>query len=173
MKRFEFRLQRVLELRKQQAELERSRLAALAARVHALDQEKQNLTAQLTDATDKVTLAEASYGEDWVALHSFQRHVSSKCAELDLQEKQLAEQIAVQRSVVAESDRRVKLLEKLRAKRLVEWTVGRDQELETLAAESYLARMLAGRRSRQSDQDANDNLLDQFADDTLLDDLIF
>jgi hypothetical protein len=39
-----------------------------------------------------------------------------------------------------EARRRCRLLERLKERRLTEWTAGRDHELEEIAAESYLAR---------------------------------
>ena len=47
-----------------------------------------------------------------------------------------------------EARRRCRLLERLKERRLAEWTAERDQELEEMAAETYLARWSRGRGVR-------------------------
>ena len=45
-----------------------------------------------------------------------------------------------------EARRRCRLLERLKERRLAEWTTARDHEVEEIAAESYLARWSQRRR---------------------------
>jgi len=146
VKRFEFRLQRVLDLRRQQAETERAHLRNLLTARERLEQEIRSLDAQLHDARAHIRHAPSSAGEDYIALSYFEAHVQRRTAALTTRGMQLHRQIAEQRAHLLEAERKLKLLEKLEARRRSEWTVEHDKELETLGAESHLARLQSYRR---------------------------
>jgi hypothetical protein len=48
--------------------------------------------------------------------------------------------VETQQQTMLEARRRCRLLERLKERRMAEWTVARDHELDDIAAESYLAR---------------------------------
>jgi len=50
------------------------------------------------------------------------------------------EQIAAQQVRIIEAQRRARLLEKLRSRRLEEWRVAGEREMENFAGEAFLAR---------------------------------
>jgi flagellar export protein FliJ len=147
MKQFEFRLSRVLDFRREQAELERSRLQRLLAQIRRIDDEKKFLLIQAADARRQVTQSAFVSGEELSALSGFERHIRNRTALLDqtLQETQL--QVRRQQAIVIEAERKVTLLLKLRQRKLATWTREEQKELELLAAESYLSRLAAGRRA--------------------------
>jgi flagellar export protein FliJ len=147
MKQFEFQLQRVLELRSQQAELERGRLQNLLHGRTRFLRDRDNLLQQKSRATADVRTATAIFGSDLCALASFDRYLQKRRSVMDKQLAQLDQQIAVQTATLRESERKVKLLEKLKQRRLSDWTAESDKELEAAAAESYLARFLDDRRA--------------------------
>jgi flagellar export protein FliJ len=146
MKHFQFQLQRVLELRSQQAEVERARLQSLLNGRTRFVRDRDNLLQQKLRAATDIRSAQSISGSDLCALASFDRYVQKRRAVMDKQLAQLDKQIGIQTAALRESERKVKLLEKLKERRLIDWTAERDKELEAAAAESYLARFLNDRR---------------------------
>jgi hypothetical protein len=59
---------------------------------------------------------------------------------LDRRRVQSGEEILKQRARVVDANRRVKLLEKLKDRRLVEWRLAWQRETDSLASEAFLAR---------------------------------
>jgi flagellar export protein FliJ len=147
MKQFEFRLQRVLELRTQQADNERARLQSLSNGRARLTRDRDNLVQQRLRASAEVRSATSISGSDLCALASFDRYLQKRRTILDKQLGQLEQQIALQTAALREAERKVKLLDKLKQRRLADWTTERDKEMEAAAAESYLARFLNARRA--------------------------
>jgi flagellar export protein FliJ len=149
MKRFEFSLRRVLDLRKQQAEMERARLQALLATLERLRAAKQSLNQELQDARTSLTRSLAS-GNDYRVFADFEQHIHRRCAIHDRDSLLVQQQVRDQQAKVRDADQQVKLLENLKAKKLEQWNHQLDKELEELASDSYLARMSADRRRRGS-----------------------
>lgn len=146
MKRFEFRLHRVLDLRRQQAEAERARLESLVAAAARLSEEIRSLGTQLDQARAHVRHAPSSAGEDFLALAHFESHIHRRTDALEKRSQQLAQEVAAQRARVVEANRKLKLLEKLESRRRSEWQAECNKELESAAAEAHLARLIADRR---------------------------
>ena len=146
MKRFQFRLQRVLDLRRQQAEKEQALLRELLAALERLENEIRSLAVQRDDARAHVRHAPSSAGEDYIALSHFEAHLQRRTATLVGRRQQLERQIAEQRVHLREAERKLKLLEKLEARRRTEWTVERDKEIESVSADAHLARLTSQRR---------------------------
>ncbi|HEY1215268.1 MAG TPA: hypothetical protein VGE93_16685 [Bryobacteraceae bacterium] len=149
MKRFEFSLRRVLDFRKQQAEMERARLQALMATLERLRAAKQSLNQELQDARASLTRSLAS-GNDYRVFADFEQHIHRRCAVHDRDSQLVQQQVRDQQVKVRDADQQVKLLEDLKAKKLEQWNHQFDKELEELASDSYLARMSADRRRRGS-----------------------
>lgn len=146
MKRFEFRLGRVLDFRREQAELERSRLESLLAQVLRIDQETNSLQSEAADARDQVARSASVSGEELSALSAFERHIRNRTTLLDQVRQETQLQVRRQQAIVVEAERKVKLLLKLRQRKLTSWTLEEQKELEVLAAESYLSRLAAAGR---------------------------
>ena len=146
MKKFEFPLRRVLELRRQQAEVERAKLQALRAELVRLESEIVTTQKRADAAREHVQRSPSTSGLDLLALANFQRHMGHVGSSMKGKREQVNTQISEQQTQVREAERKVKLLENLESRKLAEWTVGRDKELEELAADSYMARLIAGRR---------------------------
>jgi flagellar export protein FliJ len=152
MKRFEFRLSRVLDLRRQQADVEQSRLQSLLVQVRRIDDEKKSLESQATDAREQVSRSTSVLGEELSALCGFERHIRNRTAQLDQERNETQLRVQQQQTIVMEAERKVSLLLKLRQRKLTDWTCLEQKELETLAAESYLSRIGAARRIKDSVQ---------------------
>ena len=146
MKQFEFRLSRVLDFRREQAELERSRLQRLLAQIRRIDDEKKFLLIQAADARRQVTQSAFVSGEELSALSGFERHIRNRTALLDqtLQETQL--QVRRQQAIVIEAERKVTLLLKLRQRKLATWT--REEQEGTGAVGGRILSFASGGRQK-------------------------
>lgn len=140
MKRFEFRLHRVLDLRRQQAEVHRHRLRMLVGKLKELEIEKAALEAKAAEARASVRSAPVT-GNDLVSLAHYEAHIRRHCSRIAEKRKELEKQLEAERHRAREIERKVKLLEKLEAKRRAEWESEANKELESLSADSYLSRM--------------------------------
>lgn len=148
MKRFEFSLGRVLDLRRQQASVELARLHALLSTLNQLSAIRLSLTQELEEARSSLRQLPAT-GEDLRVFVEFERHTHTRCARIDQDSQIVQRQAREQQAKTRDADRQVKLLENLRDKKLTEWTRLCDKELEELASDSHLARMFSDRRRAQ------------------------
>jgi flagellar biosynthesis chaperone FliJ len=67
MKAFEFRLQRIADFRRQQADVAKARLQALLAEQQRLESEQRSLEEQRHEARNSVTAQSNLNGEDFFA----------------------------------------------------------------------------------------------------------
>ena len=130
MKNFQFRLDRVLDWRRTEMEMEETRLKQLRAAQAAIEQEKAALEAS-RDGAGRAMLGQPSvYGAELQLLSGYNAAVKLLSARLD--EKQRAsEQAAVaQQQKLLEARRRLRLLENLKDRRLSEWKYDTERQLE-------------------------------------------
>jgi flagellar export protein FliJ len=154
MKRFEFRLSRVMEFRRQQAEAERNQLQILFNQLRGIEDERAWLNTQLAESRDQAFGSGTVSGAELAALTQFTRHVGNRTAQLDKDRGGLSIKIQEQQQVVVAADRRVTLLEKLKDRQHAAWLVEEEKELEALAADSFMAKFAAGRRAAGAEQRA-------------------
>lgn len=140
MRKFQFRLERVLGWRRTQLELEEHKLKTLAAEMDAIERRRAQLALDRTLA-ERHVLAEPRLDGSLLEAHA------AYLAGLSLQEQRLErvrqeqeQRIASQHQRVLEARRRCRLLERLRARALADWQAEADRELENTATELYLAR---------------------------------
>ena len=148
MTSFRFRLQRVLELRRTQLEVEEARYQQRTAELAALDRTRAEVEASGIRAEIQVREWSPVAGHELAALDRFRLHVKAREADLVVQRMACVRKVDEQRRLMLEARRRMRLLERLRERRLAEWQAGSDRELEELAAESYLAKWNAESRVR-------------------------
>jgi flagellar export protein FliJ len=139
MKSFQFRLAAALRLREAQAQIEQTKLAQLLAEeqkiknfLEALQEERRNELGRLHGAKEVSALELRSLSSFLVGLES---------RTLDLQNA-LAKQSRIvqeQRLRVLRAQRNVRLLVKLREKKLREWTLEAEREIENIAQDAWLA----------------------------------
>ena len=150
MKAFESRLVRIAEYRRQEAELARSRLQTLLTERTGLDAQTLALEAQSNEAKVNVFAQAGITGEELAGLSRFQDHIVRASKQIELKKLELNTSIGKARAVVLEAERRVKLLERLRERKFHEWQAASDRELESLAADSHMARLAAGRAAARN-----------------------
>ncbi|MBS1858436.1 MAG: hypothetical protein JST11_23905 [Acidobacteria bacterium] len=140
MKSFRFPLEKALEWRRKQLELEEARFRRQAAAVAALDRERAETEAAGIRAEIQVRQWGSVAGSDLAALDHFRLRVKNDEARIARDRAAAAAELAVRQESMLEARRRATLLERLRERRYKEWEAERDRELDEIAAESYLAR---------------------------------
>jgi flagellar export protein FliJ len=140
MRQFQFRLERVLEWRRKKCRLEETRLAACVALVHAAEQKIESLRAERASIERELLLRDAIPAADFLNLSRYRLRADKEAIELAEERRRRVLAADGQRARVQQAQQRVKLLEKMRERRLEEHTAAANRELESLAAEAYLAR---------------------------------
>jgi flagellar export protein FliJ len=145
VKRFRFPLESVLGWRRAQLDAEENRLRGLAAARLRLEGEMAGIEHERAEAERNVRAAQAVPAAELWALSAWRQAARSRLAALALRLRECDAEAARQRERVAAADRRCRLLERLRERRLGEWEYGEARELETAASDAYLARWKAAR----------------------------
>jgi flagellar export protein FliJ len=143
MKRFEFRLQKVLEWREKQLEIEDARYKQQMAGIAALDRARAGIEAAGVQAEMQLRSERAVSGQDLAALAGFRLHVRTRAIEIAAQRAEAQKRLEAQQLVMLEARRRCRLMERLKERRLAEWQTACYRELDDLASESFLARWAA------------------------------
>ena len=140
MKRFEFRLARVRELRRRQLEVEEAKLEVLRAERQQLEAESLRLENEATGTRNSLMVTGSVEAQELVAADHYLR---SLAAARKRQAAKLADwqaRTSKQQQAMVEARRRVRLLEKLEEKQLRLWKEEADREQDNLSSELYLAR---------------------------------
>lgn len=140
MKAFKFTLEKALDWRRTQLELEEIRYKQQLSAVAALDRERAEVEASGIRAESQVREWNPVGSGDLAALGNYRLYVRSKESEIARRCGEAAQKVAEQQKLMLDARRRFRLLERLKARRFEEWTAERDHELEEIAAESFLAR---------------------------------
>jgi hypothetical protein len=140
MRAFEFPLRQALQWRKTQLELEESKLRQLAATLEEMALAAVRLDLVKGRAEGAVRQAPVVDASDLWALAAYRQRLIAELQALAQRRTACEQQVAAQRQKVLEAQRQCRLLEKLEQRRHAEWQRAADSELESLAAESYLAR---------------------------------
>jgi flagellar export protein FliJ len=143
MQAFRFRLEKVLEWYTRQYEQEERRLTVCLA---ALAEAKVAIAALLAErvSIESDVLSRASIAAQELAALSLYR-IGAKKRELELNavRDRCAADVEAQRIKLQAAERRVRLLEKLRERRVAEYTYAETRELEELAQDAYFSKWAA------------------------------
>jgi flagellar export protein FliJ len=145
MTTFRFPLQKVLDWRRTQLELAEASFQQQIAALAAIDRAYAEMEASGIRAEWEVRRWDPLAGGDLAALGRFRLLVQSREKQISLQRVECQRELAVRKTAMLEARRRCRLLERLKERRLAEWTLARDRELEELASESYLSRWVRRR----------------------------
>ena len=140
MKAFQFPLEKALDWRRVQLELEEARYKQQLATLAALDRERAEVAAAGSLAETQVREWNPVAAGDLTALASFRLYVKAQETGIAARRREAELKLAEQQKLMLEARRRCRLLERLKERRRAEWAIARDRELEEVAAESYLAR---------------------------------
>jgi flagellar export protein FliJ len=144
VKSFHFPLEKVLEWRRTQLELEEANFRKQMAALAELDRQAAEIEASGKRTEALVRAWNPVAGGDLEALDRFRQHVKTRELEMQVPRQDARRRLAAQQQVMLEARRRLRLLEKLKERRRAEWQAACAKELEEMASESFLARW-AGR----------------------------
>lgn len=139
MTQFRFRLQKALDWRHAQLELEEARFKQQTAALDALDRRQAEWKAAGAGAEAQVRGWRPLAGGDLNALAHFRDHVRTRQVAIARQRHEAQKKLEERHRAMLKARQRYRLLERLKERRLVEWEAARDKELEEMAADSYLA----------------------------------
>jgi flagellar export protein FliJ len=140
VKRFEFPLARVRDFRQRQLESEEVKLQVLLAERQALASESARLAKEASETRLSLMVTGSAESQDLSAMDSYLRHLAEEKKRHALKVIEWQGRAAKQQQAVVEARRRLRLMEKLEARRYVEWKAALDREQENLSSELYLAR---------------------------------
>ncbi len=139
MRAYQFRLQRALEWRRTQLDMEENRLRQAAAVLEAMALEAVKIELVKSRAEVSVRQSPAVDAGDLWALGAYRQRLLAELQALAQRRQDAEKKLADQRRKVLEAQRRVRLLENLDQRRRAEWSRQQDREIEALASESFLA----------------------------------
>jgi len=143
MQTFRFRLEKVLEWYTRQYELEERKLTVcLAALAESKAAIASLLAERLTIERDVLALP-AIPARDLAALSLYRLGAKKRELELSVIREQREAEVESQRAKLQIAERKVRLLEKLRERRVAEYTYAETKELEELASDAYFAKWAA------------------------------
>jgi len=143
MNRFEFRLQKVMEWREKELEVEEARLKQRSLEVQELDRAYAALKSAEASAENELRGSTAIRGQDLAALAGYRRWAQAHARQLTAERAEASDRLAAQQQIMLEARRRCRLLERLRERRLAAWQAAENKEREEIAAESHLSRRAA------------------------------
>ena len=146
MRSFQFPLQRALDWRRMQLEVEESRFKQQTARLAELDRTRAELEAAGIRTEVQVRDWDPLAGGDLGALANYREYVKKRDQAIAVRRRECCRELEEQERAMLETRRRCRLLDRLRGRRYAEWLAAADREVEQLAAESFLA-ALARRRA--------------------------
>lgn len=127
MKRFTFRLERVLQWRSLEKEREEGRLHALLAEAERLEVERLSVEARAR-AAEKSVCRPDTLIEERQALGNYRRFTSQERRRLLGLRKELESRIKAQRRILIEAERKVEALVHMRDGKLAAWRYEVDKE---------------------------------------------
>jgi flagellar export protein FliJ len=144
---FRFRLARVLEWRQTELELADGRYRRQLGVISDLDREGALLAERRSTAEVEVRADPNLTGTDLAALAAFHRYVDARRGQLARRRAEEQRKLAAIEAALLEARRRCRLLERLKQRRLEEWTRASNAETERTASENYLAQWVEWRRA--------------------------
>jgi hypothetical protein len=140
MNSFRFSLQKVLDWRRTQLDMEEQLFRQQSAAMARLEQESAQLTAAGNTAELQVRTWNPVAGGELAALGNYRLHVKLRETEFTVSRAQCRKELERREKIMLETRRRMRLLERLKEHRMAEWCKDRDKELEDLASDAYLAK---------------------------------
>jgi len=147
MAAFQFRLDRVLEWYRTQLHIEQSRLGLCLAALNLVKERIARLQAERLAIERQVISGSTILAADLASLGCYRVRTKTHAAQME--EERVGQERALdeQRAAALSAQRRVRLVEKLRDRRLAEYCQAEDRALENLIAEAYLAKWMAAKRA--------------------------
>jgi flagellar export protein FliJ len=141
MTSFRFRLEKVLQWRRKQLEVEEAKYQQRVREAAELEAERSRIEAAGIGAEAQVRAWSPLTGNDLASLANYRKYVVAQEQQIAVRHAEARKRSEAQRETMLEARRHCQLLERLRERRMAEWQAAADKELEEIAAESHLARI--------------------------------
>lgn len=148
MKRFEFRLDSVLRLRELQLERERAELQRLVGEQRRLESDLEAIRRERQQAKSFVYEQGNLENAELRTMSAFLLGLDARTGVIRGRLEEIARSVEQQRQVAIAAERKVRLLEKLRERKLEAWKHETNREIESVAQEAWLA----GRHLRRASE---------------------
>jgi flagellar export protein FliJ len=140
MKAFQFRLDRVLDWYGNLYKIEQTRLASVMTALHAIQQTIARFQAECLSVERDIIGRSDIPASDFAALGLYRLRARKLEQDFTQELQRRDKAVRDQMRRVQEAQRRLRLMEKLRERRLAEHHYHENKELEELAAEAFLAK---------------------------------
>ncbi len=140
MKSFQFPLERVLDLRRKQAQIEELKLETILQECLRIRRESERIAEQARAAAKQVLEKLVLEPIELESLYHFRGWTQTQMLILENQLREAEGRAAQQRLILNDARRNIRLIEKLRERRLSEWDAAFQKDLEEQASESHLSR---------------------------------
>jgi len=147
MKKFRFPLQRLLHYRRSRLAGEQALLERLMAEQAALEHRRAALEREERMVNESIRRLPVLDSGQLEAVAAFRRFAAAEAVRLAEEAASASARIASQREAVLSARREVEVLEKLRERRLRDWRLELDREMEKQTAELVVARWSLGRKT--------------------------
>jgi flagellar export protein FliJ len=137
---FRFRLEKVLSWQRTQTDLEENRTKQMSAALAQTRAALVEVESSRAGAGRETVQAATLHPRDLAALAGYRRRLALREAALRRQEQECEQRLADQRRRWVEARRRCRLLEKLKERRLAEYTLQLGREFDAQASEMFLSR---------------------------------
>ncbi|MDQ6664837.1 MAG: hypothetical protein M3Z23_10625 [Acidobacteriota bacterium] len=145
MKSFAFPLEKALRWRRSQQNLEQIRAQTIAGKIAELAHRREDLRNERSLAEGHILEAKTVDGAELAALGALHFRAAKQDAVLIGQTATHERELSGQREKLVEAQRKVKLLEILRERRLAQWSALAAREQEQFAGEAFLGRWQAAK----------------------------
>jgi len=144
MRKFHFPLDRVLEWRRTEARIEESKLERLHAEMRAIEKRESMLALERSRSEKALTEGTPIDGSEFGRIESFRRYLSFEGVRVARLRAGCRNRIADQTKKVAVKRLEIRLLERLREKKVIQWEADFSREIDQQAADSFIARCRPG-----------------------------
>ncbi len=145
MKAFSFPLEKVLQWRRTQLDLQKSRIAAAGARVSGIKKTIDAQTAEAAEAAARIAREPASV--DFQAYSGFLGANRARLGKLQEQLTAAQRACAIEMNRLVEANRKLRPLENLKADGQSQWQREFDRDLAAFADEAFLAGLQSKKRT--------------------------
>jgi hypothetical protein len=146
MKRFVFRLERVLAWRRSQLQLAEAACEQLERQLKDIEQQQAALERAAAAERELWLRAATATAAEIAAMERFRAATAREAARLSRQRQAAEQALERQRAAVRERRREARLLERLRQQRWQAWRAAAAQQVDQQAEESHRAQQLRLRR---------------------------
>jgi len=140
MQKFHFSLEKILGWRRTELQAAEAGLAPLVAEWRGLEAARHEIAMGRAQADRDLLQGASVDGSELEALARYRLRIENQKSAIERDLADCRERTARQNALIIEAHRRLRLLEKLKARRLAEWHVQWEREMETFASEAFLAR---------------------------------